>query len=166
MMVLLQFKVPHMVSLMSDKFSFRVRFLLLWSHCIFFHWKQSIWKSWFPLRIMVVAISQLNHGRQNHGRRHASTFRGQLITFNDLQNQNNNNLLKEWKFERIQFALLGIIWLFAGLAHCYKMLIDLGPVSHDKAVTACGYLGGSMVVTFDNAGDHVSTNLFFVDIRA
>ncbi|XP_063711797.1 uncharacterized protein LOC134840072 [Symsagittifera roscoffensis] len=40
-----------------------------------------------------------------------------------------------------------------GLDHCYKMLIDLGPVSQDKAVTACGYEGGATLVTFDNVGD-------------
>ena len=47
-------------------------------------------------------------------------------------------------------------WTLLGLPHCYKMLIELGPVSQDKAVTACGYEGGSTVVTFDNKGDDVS----------
>ena len=42
-----------------------------------------------------------------------------------------------------------------GLDHCYKMLVDLGPVSQDKAVTACGFEGGATVVTFDNPGDDV-----------
>ncbi|XP_063726520.1 uncharacterized protein LOC134854258 [Symsagittifera roscoffensis] len=40
-----------------------------------------------------------------------------------------------------------------GLKHCYKFLKDLGPVSQDKAVTACGIEGGSTLVTFDNVGD-------------
>merc|ERR1712226_1762435 len=40
-----------------------------------------------------------------------------------------------------------------GLAHCYKLLVDLGPVSHDKAIAACGYEIGATVVTFDNDGD-------------
>ncbi|XP_063711015.1 uncharacterized protein LOC134839407 [Symsagittifera roscoffensis] len=40
-----------------------------------------------------------------------------------------------------------------GLDHCYKMLVDLGPVSQDKAVAACGFEGGATVVTFDNPGD-------------
>ncbi|XP_063711016.1 uncharacterized protein LOC134839408 [Symsagittifera roscoffensis] len=40
-----------------------------------------------------------------------------------------------------------------GLPHCYKMLVDLGPMSQDKAVAACGYEGGATVVTFDNPGD-------------
>merc|ERR1712226_753948 len=40
-----------------------------------------------------------------------------------------------------------------GLAHCYKLLVDLGPVSHDKATAACGYEKGATLVTFDNDGD-------------
>ena len=36
------------------------------------------------------------------------------------------------------------------------MLVDLGPMSQDKAVAACGYEGGATVVTFDNPGDDVS----------
>ena len=36
------------------------------------------------------------------------------------------------------------------------MLVDLGPVSQDKAVAACGFEGGATVVTFDNPGDAVS----------
>ena len=36
------------------------------------------------------------------------------------------------------------------------MLVDLGPVSQDKAVTACGYEEGATVVTFDKQGEEVS----------
>ena len=35
-------------------------------------------------------------------------------------------------------------------------MLDLGPVSHDKAVAACGYEGGATSVTFDRPGDDVS----------
>ena len=57
-------------------------------------------------------------------------------------------------------VLLATVAVFVvGLKHCYKLLIDLGPVSHDKAVAACGYLGGATVVTFDNPGDEVSNFL-------
>ncbi|XP_063711973.1 uncharacterized protein LOC134840187 isoform X2 [Symsagittifera roscoffensis] len=43
------------------------------------------------------------------------------------------------------------------------MLIELGPVSQDKAVTACGYEGGSTVVTFDNKGDDQVLRNYFWD---
>ena len=39
------------------------------------------------------------------------------------------------------------------------MLVDLGPVSQDKAVAACGFEGGATVVTFDNPGDDVSVQI-------
>ncbi|XP_063712359.1 uncharacterized protein LOC134840471 [Symsagittifera roscoffensis] len=48
-----------------------------------------------------------------------------------------------------------------GLDHCYKMLVDLGPVSQDKAVAACGFEGGATVVTFDNPGDDQKLRQYF-----
>ncbi|XP_063714609.1 uncharacterized protein LOC134842270 [Symsagittifera roscoffensis] len=41
----------------------------------------------------------------------------------------------------------------AGLPHCYKLMLALGPVSHDKAVVACGFEGGATLATFDTVGD-------------
>ncbi|XP_063715204.1 uncharacterized protein LOC134842681 [Symsagittifera roscoffensis] len=49
-----------------------------------------------------------------------------------------------------------------GLKHCYKFLLDLGPVSQDKAVTACGIERGSTLVTFDNVGDDQTIRDHFV----
>ncbi|XP_063711466.1 uncharacterized protein LOC134839774 isoform X2 [Symsagittifera roscoffensis] len=50
----------------------------------------------------------------------------------------------------------------SGLSHCYKLLLPLGPVSQDKAVAACGFEGGSTVLTFDSPGeDQVVRDHFF-----
>jgi len=43
--------------------------------------------------------------------------------------------------------------MIPGLPHCYKLMLEMGPASQDKAMTACGYEGGATVVTFDAAGD-------------
>ncbi|XP_075253515.1 uncharacterized protein LOC142345368 [Convolutriloba macropyga] len=49
-----------------------------------------------------------------------------------------------------------------GLKHCYRLLIDLGPVSHDKGVAACGFEKGATLVTFDHKGDdQILRNHFF-----
>ncbi|XP_075259860.1 uncharacterized protein LOC142351606 [Convolutriloba macropyga] len=51
----------------------------------------------------------------------------------------------------------------SGLDHCYKLMLRLGPVSHNKAMAACGYEGGATVVTFDNPGDEQILRNFLWD---
>lgn len=39
------------------------------------------------------------------------------------------------------------------LGNCYRLLLELGPVSQDKGVIACGLVNGSTLPTFINKGD-------------
>ena len=50
--------------------------------------------------------------------------------------------------------------IFSGLGNCYRILLELGPVSQDRAVLACALNNGSALPSFQ-AGEQIVSRIFY-----